>query len=111
MWRAGGVLAATIPALSWLFVRVRVWHHEVAHFPTCVTLRLTRVTLGWCARESHKHSMLVPSVSAWLTITDHRNSPNRRVLAAQMGHIYTHERHSYAFSLRSKNGCLGGSDR
>ena len=23
MWRAGGVLAATIPALSWLFVRAR----------------------------------------------------------------------------------------
>ena len=33
VWRAGGVLAPHIPALSQLFVRVRVGPHEVDPFP------------------------------------------------------------------------------
>ena len=76
MWRAGGMLAANIPALSWRLLVVRVGPHEVGSFPYALTLGLTRVTLALKCWVVHNDSlMLFPCASTLLVIAAHHNTP------------------------------------
>ena len=70
------MLAATIPALSWRLLVVRVGPHEVGSFPYVLTLGLTRVTLALRRWIVYNDSlMLFPCASTLLVIAAHHNPP------------------------------------
>ena len=75
------MLAANIPALSWLLLVVRAGPHEVGSFPYVLTLGLTRVTLALRRWIVYNDSlMLFPCASTLLVIAAHHDPPATRSL-------------------------------
>ena len=76
LWRAGGMLAATLPVLNWLLIIVRAGSQEVGSFPYVLTLGLTRVTQALKCWVVHNDSlMLIPCASTLLVIAVDHNPP------------------------------------
>ena len=105
------MLAATIPALSWLLLVVRVEPHEVGSFPYGLTLGLTRVTLALKCWVVHNDSlMLIRCAITLLVITVHHNPP----AISDTEHIlpYSHLRWRYSHLRLStrRRGVGMGSD-